>query len=64
MEILNITKNEIYNLTVAQIDEIINASYDISDKFMKTKDIVRLNTLNEICGALISIRCEKLGIKI
>lgn len=64
MEILNITKSEIYNLTVNQIDEILNISYDITDKFVKAKDIKRLSMLNEICGALISIRCEKLGIKI
>lgn len=57
------SKQELKNLTIEQIDEILNNT-EVDVVLVQNKDTKKLIKWNELCGLLIDIRCEKLGIKL
>lgn len=63
MELLTKSKKELTQMTIEQIDEILNQS-EVDVALVLNKDLKKLQMWNNICGLLIDIRCEKLGIKI
>lgn len=57
------SKQDLQNLTIEQIDEILNNT-EVDTVLVENKDTKKLIKWNELCGLLIDIRCKKLGIKL
>ena len=60
-----ITKKSVYQLTVKEIDELINQlELGIQCLLFDIHDINKALKVQDIIGLLIDIRCQKLGINI
>jgi hypothetical protein len=60
-----ITKKSVYQLTVKEIDELINQlEQGVQCLLFDIHDINKTLKLQDIIGFLIDVRCEKLGINI
>ena len=60
-----ITKKSVYQLTVKEIDELINQLEEgVECLLFDIHDINKTLKLQDIIGFLIDVRCEKLGFKI
>ena len=60
-----ITKKSVYQLTVKEIDELINQlEQGVQCLLFDINDINKTLKLQDIIGFLIDVRCEKLGINI